>query len=123
MLLYEKETYSVIGACLDVYAHAGCGFLEAVYQECLKIELESRGIPFVPQPTLSVAYKGRPLQHKYQPDLICYEKVILELKSASQLAPEHRAQLQNYLRLSHHRVGLLVNFGHYPGLQFDRIVI
>jgi GxxExxY protein len=121
-LLYEPESYQIIGACFEVYREKGCGFLEPVYQECLEIELRLRGVPFVPQKTLPLVYKGCPLRAKYEPDFICYEKIILELKAVSELADEHRAQVQNYLKATRFKLGLLVNLGHYPKVEIERIV-
>jgi GxxExxY protein len=121
-LIYESESYQIIGACFEVYREKGCGFLEPVYQECMEIELRLRGVSFVPQKTLALEYKGCPLRSKYEPDFICYEKIIVELKAASQLAQEHRAQVQNYLKATGFKLGLLVNFGHYPKVQMERIV-
>ncbi len=121
-LLHSDLTYEIIGACFEVYREKGSGFVEPVYQECLEAELELRKIPFVAQQPLILEYKGRPLRSKYQPDLICYEKIIVELKAVSCLTDEHRAQLQNYLKATGMRLGLLVNFGHYPKAEIERIV-
>ena len=121
-LIYKDEAYAIVGACFEVYNELGCGFLEAVYQEALEIELALRGIPFRPQAELGLVYKGRALKQIYQPDFICYEKIILEIKAASDLDDGHRAQVHNYLKATGHRLGLLVNFGHYPRLQYQRIV-
>jgi GxxExxY protein len=121
-LLFEEETYQVLGACFEVYKDKGCGFLEAVYQECLEIEFGLRGVPFQPQAELMLTYKGRRLKQTYIPDFICFGKIIVEIKAVSQLADEHRAQLHNYLKATGHRVGLLVNFGHCPKVEYERIV-
>ena len=122
-LLYEEESYALLGVCFDVYKDKGAGFLEGVYQECLAIELGLRDIPFDEQPLLALAYKGHPLQQTYRPDFVCYGKVILELKAVSALTDEHRAQLHNYLKASGLRLGLLINFGHHPKLEYERIVM
>jgi GxxExxY protein len=92
-LLHGEETYRIRGACFEVYKEKGCGFLEAVYQECLELELGTQGISFVAQPELSLSYKGRTLKQTYKPDLICFGSVLVELKAVSQLADEHRAQV------------------------------
>jgi GxxExxY protein len=118
----KEEGYAVLGAVFSVYEEMGCGFLEAVYQECLEKELRERQIPFSAQPVLSIVYKGQCLRQTYQPDLICFDKIILELKAVTELSPEHRAQLHNYLKATGLTVGYLVNFGHYPKVQFERIV-
>src|SRR5882672_11470173 len=118
-ILYKEESYKIVGACFEVYREKGCGFLEQVYQECLEIELRLQGIPFVPKKPLTLAYKGNPLQCTYEPDLICYDKIILELKAVKELADEHRAQVQNYLKATGFQLGLLVNFGHYPKIEIE----
>lgn len=121
-LLYEAETYKIIGACFEVYKEKGCGVLEAVYQECLEIEFGLQEIPFQPQADLHLSYKDRSLVTFYTPDFICFDKIIVEIKAVSCLADEHRAQLHNYLKATGMRVGLLVNFGHYPKLEYERII-
>lgn len=121
-LLFRDETYAILGACFEVYKEKGCGFLEPVYQACLALEFQLQNIPFDPQCELALDYKGRPLSLKYIPDFICYGKVIVEIKAASRLVDEHRAQLHNYLKATGYRVGLLVNFGHYPKLEHERII-
>jgi GxxExxY protein len=122
-LIHEEETYRILGACFEVYKEKGCGFLEAVFQECLEMELGFQGIPFVAQPELALTYKGRPLKQKYKPDFVCYERVLVELKAVSKLTDEHRAQVINYLHATGLRVGLLVNFGHYPKVEHERIAV
>ena len=122
-LIHADETHALLGACFEVYREKGCGFLEAVFQECLELELASRGIPFRSHPVLQLEYKGRQLKQIYQPDLLCFGRIILELKAVSKLADEHRAQLHNYLCASRLRVGLLVNFGHHPLVEYERIVV
>ena len=122
-LVYEEQTYAIRGAVFAVYKEMGCGFLEAVYQECLEKELIGRGVPFVAQPELGMSYKGERLVQTYKPDLICFDKIIVELKALKDLAPEHRAQLLNYLKASGLTLGLLINFGSYPKVQIERIVL
>lgn len=122
-IIHKLESYEIIGACFEVHKENGSGFLEAVYQECLELELADRKVPFTAKPMLSLAYKGRPLKSQYQTDLICYDKIVIELKAVTALGDEHRAQVQNYLRATRMRLGLLVNFGHYPKLEYERIVV
>jgi GxxExxY protein len=121
-LLFEEESYRILGACFEVYKEKGCGFLEGVYHECLEIEFGLCGIPFQPKAELTLAYKGRKLQQIYIPDFICFAQIILEIKAVSAIADEHCAQLHNYLKATGLRLGLLVNFGHHPKLQHERIV-
>jgi len=119
----EELTYQILGACFEVYKRMGSGFLEAVYQECLEIEFAERGIPFEAQKELSLTYKGHVMKQKYVPDFVCYSKIILEIKACSEMTDEHAAQLLNYLHGSGMRVGLLANFGHYPKLEYKRMVV
>jgi GxxExxY protein len=118
----SDETYEVLGACFDVSNEMGCGFLESVYQECLECELISREIPFAAQQPFELTFKGRRLERTFPPDLVCFGKIIVEIKAVRRLAPEHRAQVINYLRTSRLEVGLLVNFGSYPQLEYERVV-
>jgi GxxExxY protein len=122
-IIYQQESYEIMGACFEVYREKGCGFLEAVYHECLETEFHNRLMPFKSHPPLSLTYKDYFLSSKYVPDFICYDKIILELKAVSSLSAEHRSQVQNYLRGTGLRLGLLVNFGHYPKIRCERIVL
>jgi GxxExxY protein len=121
-ILFKDEAYAIIGACFEVYNDKGSGFLEGVYQECLEIELELRRIPFRSKPELKLTYKGRTLERTYEPDLDCHDKIIVEIKAASDLDDEHRSQVHNYLKATGYRLGLLVNFGAHGRLQYERIV-
>ena len=118
----DPRTYAIIGAAMEVHKELGCGFLEPVYQECLEIEFEHSKIPAVAKPQLTLCYRGRTLRQTYQPDFICWGKIVVEIKAVSALADEHRAQVINYLNATGHQLGLLVNFGHYPNLEWERIV-
>jgi GxxExxY protein len=122
-LLYRDESYAVIGACFEVYREKGNGFVEPVYQECLELEFGFQKLPFSSQSTLRLSYKGVELKQRYIPDFLCHEKIIVELKAVKELTDEHRAQVLNYLKASGLRLGLLVNFGHYPKLEFERIIL
>jgi GxxExxY protein len=122
-LIYRDECYAIQGAIFDVYREMGCGFLEAVYQECLCRELKSRDIDFISQPELQLRYKNTVLNKKYQPDFVCFGKIIVELKTVKKIAPEHEAQILNYLKASGMKLGLLVNFGAYPKATVKRFVL
>ncbi len=122
-LIYEEETFAIRGAVFEVYKEMGSGFLEAVYQECLEKELRRQNIPFVAQKELKLVYKGETLQHTYKPDFICYDKIIVELKTVKTIAPEHKAQLLNYLKAAGSELGLLINFGSYPKAQIERMIL
>ena len=121
-MIYRDEAYAIVGACFEVYNDKGCGFVEQVYHECLHIEFELRGIPAVSKPELKLSYKSRILKKTFEPDFICYDKIILELKSLSELNDERHSQVHNYLKATGFRLGLLVNFGSNGQLQRERIV-
>ena len=121
-ILFKEESFKIMGACFEVYKEKGCGFLEAVYQECLALEFKAQGIPFVVQPGLHLDYKGQLLMQSYQPDFLCFGEIMVEIKSAKQLANDHRAQAVNYHKAAGKSLALLVNFGHHPGLEFERFV-
>ena len=122
-ILFKEESYAIVGACFNVYKDKGCGFLEPVYHECCGIEFAFQKIPFLSQPELELTYRGQILRQKYKPDFICFQMIIVELKAVSALADEHRSQLLNYLHATEMKLGLLVNFGHHPKLEYERIVL
>ncbi len=121
-IVFKDESYTIIGACFEVYKEMGCGFLEAVYQECLSIEFEERRIPFTNQPKLKLNYKRRLLKQTYEPDFICYGGIVVEINAVKCLVDEHRAQVINYLKATGMQLGLLINFGHYPKIEHERFV-
>ena len=107
----DERTYRIIGCAMEVHKELGHGFLEAVYQEALGREFEGQEIPFKSQPTIQICYKGRPLDKTYQPDFVCYDEVIIEIKAISNLSGIEEAQLINYLKATGLKVVLLLNFG------------
>lgn len=121
-LISSKETYALRGAAFEVYKEKGCGFVEPVYQDCLELEFGFQNIPHARHPILDLSYKGKPLPSKFVPDFICYGNIIVELKSVTALNDEHRAQVHNYLKATGHKLALLINFGHHPKVEIERIV-
>lgn len=122
-ILFKEESFAIIGACFNVYNDKGCGFLEPVYQECMGIELEFQNIPTQSQKKLDLFYRNQKLEHFYQPDFICFEKIILELKAVDKITDAHRAQVLNYLHATGLKLGIIVNFGHHPDLEYERVVL
>jgi len=110
-LIFRDEVYALVGAAMEVSNEMGAGFLEAVYQEALQIELAERRIPFEAQVPIGISYKGRRLVKEYIPDFICYDQVIVEIKALKQLTTIEEAQLINYLKATGKPVGVLINFG------------
>ena len=122
-LIFKEEVFAIVGAAMEAHRELGNGFLEAVYQEALEIELESRKIPFEARKGLAISYKGRNLKKAYEADLVCYEKIVVELKVLEKLSGKEEAQILNYLKASGLRVGLLINFGAHGRLEWQRYVL
>ena len=120
-LIYEQETYKILGACFEVYKQKGCGFTESIYQECLAIEFEIQNIPFLSQPKVQLEYKGRILEQFFIPDFICFNKIIVEIKALPQIIEVNKSQTLNYLNATNFELALLINFGHFPKLEHKRI--
>ena len=123
ILLYKQESYEIVGAAMHVYNTLGAGFLEAVYQEALEIELSKRNIPFEAQKELYIKYDDVILKQKYRADIVCYDKIILEIKAVSNLEKVHSSQLYHYLHATGKKLGLLINFGCAYSLEFERIIL
>lgn len=119
--IYKEECYNIIGTCMEVHKELRSGFLEAVYQESLSIELESSSIPFQKETKLSITYKGIQLNKHYFADFICYDEIIVETKAVSELNKQHISQVLNYLKATNRKIGLIVNFGSEK-LQYKRII-
>lgn len=119
-LLFKNESFSIIGAALEVHKALGCGFIEVVYQEALEEEFIKRNIPFEREKELTINYKGKQLSKTFRADFICYNKIILELKAVSQFTDDHYAQIYSYLKASNMPLGILINFGK-ANLDYYRI--
>ncbi len=115
----DERTYKIIGAAMEVHKELGNGFLEPVYQEALQKEFQLQGIPYQSQPEVQIIFKGEPLKKRYQPDFVCYEKIIVEIKALSQLTKNEEAQILNYLKAAKLSPGLLINFG-AKSIQYKR---
>jgi len=122
-IIYPQESYRITGACFEVYKNKGCGFTEPVYQECLALEFQLQGIPFVAQPAFELEYKGTKLEQFFKPDFVCFGTIIVELKALPKLTDRCKSQVLNYLHATKFRLGMLINFGHLPRLEQDRIVL
>lgn len=122
-LVFKDESYKIQGVIFEVYREIGPGFLESVYQECLEIEFAKHHIPFQSQADINIRYKEITLNQYFKADIICYDKIIIELKAVKQLDNIHRAQLLNYLKATGMKLGLLVNFCSYPKATIERIIL
>lgn len=115
---YRDIVYRIIGAAMAVHDELNWGLLEAIYEEALSLELTDRGIDNKRQQEIKTYYKKHLLDKKYKMDIVV-DDVIVELKAVTEICSAHRAQLCNYLRLTHKPIGLLINFG-APNLQGER---
>lgn len=110
-IIYKEESYKIIGACMKVHTNLGSGFLEAVYQEALEEELVQQNIPYKKQVKLNIQYNGKLLKKYYIADFVCYDKIIVEIKSAQFLHQDQSKQTLNYVKATKYKLGILVNFG------------
>ncbi|RXG20461.1 GxxExxY protein [Leeuwenhoekiella aequorea] len=120
-LLYEDQTFKIIGVCMNVHRNLGSGFLESVYQEVLCREFIEEEIPFEDQKLLPIYYKGQKLDKYYRADFLCFDRIILELKTATFINKSMEKQVINYLKATHKQVGLLINFGE-KSLTWKRLI-
>jgi GxxExxY protein len=120
---FSQEGYDLMGAAFEVHKFLGGGLLEDIYQEAMEIELGLRGIPFIPKENLATFYKDHQLKKRYEPDLLVFRQIVVELKSTRELAVEHEAQLMNYMRLTRKPIGYLINFGPIVKVEWKRMVI
>ncbi|WP_336093981.1 GxxExxY protein [Leeuwenhoekiella sp. CH_XMU1409-2] len=120
-LIYEEESYAIIGACMQVHKSLGNGFLESVYQEALARELVNRNIPFLTKHKIEVFYEDQKLNKFFVADFVCFEHIVLELKATAILTESMIAQTINYLKATRMELGLLVNFG-AKGLRWKRFI-
>jgi len=122
-LVYKQETFDIVGAAIHVHRFLGQGFLEPVYQESLELEFEDRNIPHVSQKRLPIYYRGQKLKKYYQPDFLCFGKIVVEIKALNKLTDNELAQTLNYLRITDMKLGILINFGSSGKLEWKRIVL
>ncbi len=120
-LLLKNEVFQIVGAAMEVSNELGCGFLEAVYQEALGIELDERKIPHVQQKLIEIPYKDRILKKEYNADFLCYDRIIVEIKAIKAITGIEKAQILNYLKATNLPLGLIINFG-TPQLEWKRYV-
>jgi len=106
----NEMSYKVIGAAMKVHSALGSGLLESAYDKCLSLELRRIGLQFQHQVRLPMNYEGVKLSAAYCVDFIVEECIVVEIKCVEKLLPVHKAQLLSYLKLSGHKLGLLLNF-------------
>lgn len=110
-LLYPEESNMLLGLAIQLHNELGCGFKEKVYQDAFEVLLKENGIPYIPEAHITLTYHGVTLKHDFYYDFLCYGKIGVELKAANEIIGEFESQLINYLHVSNHQLGLLLNFG------------
>lgn len=120
-ILYKEESYKIIGICMNIHSTMGNGFLEAVYGEVLEKEFMKNNIPYQREVKLDLFFNGEKLDKKYKADFVCFDNIILEIKSVTFLHENFTKQTLNYLKATHKKLGLLINFGE-KSLQYKRII-
>ena len=120
-IVHKNEAFNIIGAAMEVHKVVGCGFTEPLYQDALGEELRLRDIPFEREKPYYFTYKGKRLDKFFRPDFVCYDKIVVELKTVSDFTDEHYAQIYNYLKATGLELGLLINFGK-KSLEYKRIL-
>lgn len=120
-IVFREESYKIIGACMEVHKKLGCGFLESVYAEALELEFKKANIPYEREKKLPVYYEGKKLSKFFRADFVCYEQIILELKSTKFITEADQKQTINNVKATNFKLGLLVNFG-MLSLYYLRIV-
>jgi GxxExxY protein len=122
-LIFKDEVYAIMGAAMEVHRELGSGFLESVYQEALEMELNQRKIPIESQKSIAIIYKGETLKKEFVADLICLGKIIVELKAQDNLSGKEEAQVLNYFKATGVKLGIVINFGSHPKLEWKRLVL
>ena len=120
-LLFKEEVYQVVGCAMEVLNTLGHGLLEKPYENALVVEFQQQGIPYAQQPRFPVIYKSVNVG-EYIPDLIVFDKIIVDTKAIEKIGNNEKVQIINYLKITGLRVGLLLNFKHAK-LEWERIVL
>ncbi len=121
-IIFKEESNRTMGACPKIELDRESVVLGKGVDLGGRRNINKKKIAFQEKPRLGLTYKGQPLQQEYEPDFLCFDKIILEIKAVKHLTDEHRAQVINYLKATGKQLGLLVNFGHHPKIEFERFV-
>jgi GxxExxY protein len=120
-LLFKDEAHQIVGCAMEVLNTLGHGLLEKPYENALVVELRLRRIPYRQQPRFKVVYKSVKVG-EYVPDLVCFDKIVVDTKTIENITNHEIGQMMNYLRLTGLRLGLILNFKH-PQLEWKRVVL
>ena len=120
-ILFRDEVHRIVGCAMEVSNLLGHGLHEKVYENALVVEFQLRGISFQQQPQFEVVYKNV-VVGKYVPDLICFGQIIVDAKTIEVITDHERGKMLNYLKITGHKLGVLLNFKHRK-LEWERIVL
>ena len=120
-LLFKEEVFQVVGCAIEVLNTLGHGLLEKPYENAIVVEFGLRGIPFKQQPRFDVIYKGVKVGD-YIPDLVVFDKIVVDTKTIERITDVERGQILNYLKITQLRVGMILNFKK-PKLEWERLVL
>lgn len=121
-IIYQEESYKLVGILFEVYNQLGDGFAEIVYKDALEYEFKTNEIDFEREKEFLVNYKEIVLKHKFYADFVVLDKIILEIKACPSITDIHIAQTINYLKISGFKLGIIANFGN-QGLEYKRLVL
>ncbi|GAA5482501.1 GxxExxY protein [Haloferula sargassicola] len=120
-LVLKDEAHAIVGGAMEVHNGLGFGLNEKPYENALVVEFTHRGIPFVQQPRFPVLWRNVKVG-EFIPDLIAFERIVVDTKTIEQITDHERGQMLNYLRITQFPLGLIINFKHRR-LQWERIVL
>ena len=121
-IIFKDESYTIIGICMDIHKALGMGLKEINYKDAMEIEFTEKQIPYVREKRYKVYYKDEILGHPYIADYLVYNNIIIEVKSATAIIESHVAQALSYLRVSQHKLALIINFGE-KSLTWQRVIL
>ncbi len=118
----QKESYQIIGICMEIHRILGKGLLEIVYKDAIEYEFKQKGIIYEREKKYEVQYKDIILPHYFHADFVVFDKIILEVKAQKGVVDEHYKWVINYLGISKCPLGLIVNFG-TDSLLTNRVIL
>ena len=110
-LLYEKESKEIMRLAMQLHRELGCGFKEKIYQDAFEVLLKENKIPYEREKNIKLHYHGVTLEHEFYYDFLLWDKIGAELKTFSEITGEFESQIINYLHVSNHELGVILNFG------------
>ena len=120
-LIYKQEVYEIISCAMEVLNELGHGFHEKIYENALCVEFDLRGIKYLQQKEFDINYKHKKIG-EYVPDLIVYDKIVVDTKVIKEITDHETGKMLNYLKVTKQKVGLIINFKHSK-LEWKRLIL